>query len=306
MNILITNLWLHDYAGTEVYVRDLAITLKRIGFQVDVYTPYIGFIGRDMRKMGINVVDSVDDIKNIPNIIHGHHKVVMDVINKFHEVPVVYFCHSGNLEQEEPVIHPNIKKYVAVDEFCMERLRNKKIADAQIIYNWVDTNKLKQKEKINDIPSKALIFSNKFPKEKVWVIQKACDEMKIQLDFLGSEYGNSNMNPETILGNYDIVFAKAKCAMEAMACGCAVILHDYAGLGEMIVPSNFEHARKYNFGFKLLRPVSASGKMNRIGKEIKRYNAVEVKMVSDRIREEASFDKSLQQIITLYNQIVNK
>ena len=45
--------------------------------------------------------------------------------------------------------------------------------------------------------------------------------------------------PEELLPKYDLVFAKARCALEAMATGCAVVLCDFAGLGSMVNPERF-------------------------------------------------------------------
>ena len=44
--------------------------------------------------------------------------------------------------------------------------------------------------------------------------------------------------PEAILGDYDLVFAKARAAMEAMATGCAVILCDRVGAGPLVCRAN--------------------------------------------------------------------
>ena len=38
----------------------------------------------------------------------------------------------------------------------------------------------------------------------------------------------------TLTGDYDLVFAKARCALEAMAVGAAVVLCDTHGLGPMV------------------------------------------------------------------------
>lgn len=305
MNILITNIWLDNHAGTEVYVRDLSIALKSRGMGVEVYTPMSGKVAGEIMSNGINVSNSVENLKNIPDIIHGHHQVVIDAITKFPQTPVVYFCHSGNILQEDPVIHPSIKKYIAVDQFCMDRLDNKGITNSGIIHNWVDTHKFRQKEKINDIPLRALVVSNVLSEANVSQIRKACDEMGMELDCMGREFGNSIANPEDIMTGYDIIFAKAKCAIEAIGSGCATILCDYSGLGEMVTSSNYENAKRYNFGFKMLSPVRENKIKDRVLEELRKYDSADIKKISDRIREESSFDKILLEIVEEYKKILN-
>jgi hypothetical protein len=56
-----------------------------------------------------------------------------------------------------------------------------------------------------------------------------------------------------LLGQYDVVFAKAKAAMEAMAVGTAVILCDFSGIGPIVTSTRFEELRPLNFGFEALR-----------------------------------------------------
>lgn len=51
-----------------------------------------------------------------------------------------------------------------------------------------------------------------------------------------------------MLGGYDLVFAKARCALEAMAVGCAVVLCDVGGLGPLVTRAQVQHLRRWNFG----------------------------------------------------------
>ena len=44
MNILLTNIWLDKYAGTEVGIRDLAIAFHKRGINVEVYSPNLGVV----------------------------------------------------------------------------------------------------------------------------------------------------------------------------------------------------------------------------------------------------------------------
>lgn len=303
MKILITNIWLCNYGGTECYVRDLSLTLKSKGIEVEIYSPKLGRIAQDIRSAGINIVNSVSALKNIPDLIHGHHCVTMDTINKFTDVPVIYFCH-GIAGAEEPLIHTNIKKYVVVSEYVKEyvgaitQFENKEI---RVVYNWVDTDRFKQKEIINIKPETALIFSNSIPQEKVKIIISACASKNIAIHGIGGHVNNNIQYPERLLKNYDIVFAVGKSAIESMACGCSVILCDSGGLGEIITPDNFDYCRTYNFGLKnLTNEITTDLLVERIGK----YNSIEAKEVSDKIRQEASFDKSVQEIISLYNKVL--
>jgi len=71
----------------------------------------------------------------------------------------------------------------------------------------------------------------------------------ISLDELGSpSNGARTEHPETKLPEYDIVFAKARCAMEAMATGAYVVIVGEGALGPSISSENIAELRQMNFG----------------------------------------------------------
>lgn len=104
-------------------------------------------------------------------------------------------------------------------------------------------------------------------------------------------------DPGSILCHYDIVFAKAKAALEALASGAIVIPCDKFGMGEMVNSENYAHYRKFNFGMRILnRPV----KSDLVLKEIRKYNPGDSKILAESIRADTDFKKYVD-IITGYN-----
>src|SRR5207253_11139176 len=84
-------------------------------------------------------------------------------------------------------------------------------------------------------PRRALIFSNRAHEYTfIPAVRSACRRRGLELDVGGAGVGRTVDNPETLLPNYDLVFAKARCALEAMAVGSAVILCDADGLGPLV------------------------------------------------------------------------
>ena len=62
-----------------------------------------------------------------------------------------------------------------------------------------------------------------------------------------------------MLGQYDIVFAKARCALEALAVGNAVVLCDTVGVGPMVTTGEVDRLRRLNFGVRALREATTRG-----------------------------------------------
>lgn len=308
MNILLTNIWMIHYSGTETYTRDLSLELAGNGHRVAVYTLWIGQSGKDLQQQGILVTDDLSAIPFQPDIIHAHHNITtLRAIRKFPGVPVLYLLHDSSSPFDRAPLHRNILQYAAVDLNCKHRYVDECGFDREeiaVYLNWVDTRRFQLKEKIADRPAKALVFSNFVQEENFFsTIREACNETGIKAEMLGFMAGNALSKPETVLGNYDIIFAKAKGALEAMACGAAVIVCDYRGLGEMVTPENMHHYRQYNFGMRLMtRKIEKDLLVN----EIKKYDPEAVKRVSGYIIEDAAFLKTYKRLTGEYERLIRE
>jgi hypothetical protein len=306
MNVLITNIAISQYTGTETYVKELAIELINRGHSVEIFTFFVGELAKELIDKGINVTLNLKHLKLTPDIIHAHHNITtLKALSFFKNTPVIYFIHDRTYEFDYPIRHKNILQYIAVDFNCKERfcLENHfKEEDIEVVHNWANTDRFRLKEKINSHPKKALVFSNYLNENNIYPqIKEACFELGIDLDIIGFSSGNPCKNPEDILQKYDLVFAKAKAALEAMATGAAVIVCDYRGLGGMVTSSNMMHFRDFNFGMKLM--TNAPTKNNLII-EINKYNPSETIKVSEYIIKESDFFIVVTRLESIYSRVI--
>lgn len=308
MNVLLTNIYLDSHFGTEVYTRDLAVALHNRGIHVEVYSPQPGKVAAEIRDAGIHVTDTPDQLLHCPDIIHGHHyEPTVQALACFPDTPALYFVHDRTNPVDTPVKHSRVIKYLASDHNTLDRL----VIDegippehTAVLLNWVDTRKFLLRAQRNNKPQKALVFSN-YASEINYlpVLRKACRAMDLSLDCIGQGVGRELKNPEQVLGNYDIIFAKAKAAIEAMATGACVIACDFRGLGEMVTTQNYGHFRKYNFGMKILsRPITKE----LVVEEIKKYDCGEGIKVAALIREEACLERYIDILLGYYQEVISK
>ncbi|HWS70915.1 MAG TPA: hypothetical protein VN605_02320, partial [Thermoanaerobaculia bacterium] len=96
------------------------------------------------------------------------------------------------------------------------------------------------------------------------------------------------------------VFAKARCAIEGLAAGCAVIVCDAQGLCGLVTTSSLEAMRQLNFGARTLRRAITAID---IGGEIDRYDPADAATVCARIRQSADSDLLADQFIALYDEL---
>jgi hypothetical protein len=125
--------------------------------------------------------------------------------------------------------------------------------------------------------------------------------MGLHLDAVGLSGRAAVPNPESVLPNYDIVFAKARCALEAMAVGNAVVLCDATGAGPMVTTGNLDSLRRMNFGAGVLtNPLRAE----HLEREIQRYDSVDAAGVRQRIRTDADLAAATTRWIELYRTVI--
>lgn len=303
---MITNIGFGNYTGTETFVRDLALELSKMGCYPMIYAPRIDGPATELINAAIPVVSDLSKLPRKPHVIHGHHLIqTMQVAIHFPKVPCLFVCHDRTAWHDIPPFLENIKVYVAVDLNCLERLLNEyqiSINKTQVIHNWVDTNRFKWSHQLALTPRKALIFSNYAGTDThLQPIQKACDEINLSLDVIGHGVNRGTSQPEKNITGYDIVFAKAKCAIESIATGAATILCDTRGLGGMVTTKNVIRFKDWNFGMKLLnQPIT----VDRILKEISTYNANDAKCVTEYVRKNCTLQQSVEKFLQLYKKIL--
>jgi len=308
LRILITNTTLATRTGTETYVRDLALGLLRRGHAPIIYSPEPGEIARELRKATVPVVEDLRSLTVAPDCIHGNQAAeLMTALLHFPGVPAVSFCHSWVGWANVPPRFPRILRYVAVDYTCRDRLTLENgIEDdrVQVLLNAVDLEMFKPRAPLPAVPRRALIFSNTANNSThLLAVRAACERAGILLDVVGAEANNSTSQPELLLGQYDLVFAKARCALESMAVGAAVILCDMFGSGPLVTSDEFERLRRVNFGMRSLdRPIDPEI----LGREIARYDPTDAAEVSSLVRSTCGLNSLVDEIVELYGDVIQE
>ena len=308
LNILIVNATLATLTGTETYVRDLALGLLRKGHTPIVYAPELGPIAAELRNSSIAVFDNLNDINTTPDIIHGNHNTeLITALLRFECVPSVFFCHSSKDWISAPPLHPRIFAYIAVDDACRDRLLHEHAIPEELVsvhLHGVDLNRFVPRQPLPKKPARALVFSNN---ANHWThlnaVQAACKRSGIQLEVVGSGMNASTLHPEDLLTKYDLVFAKARCALEALAVGAAVILCDAPGSGPMVTTTELDRLRRLNLGIRTLdHPLVA----DLLVRQIERYDAHDASEVSRRIRADAGLETVIDNALKLYVEVIER
>jgi hypothetical protein len=304
VRVLITNASLAERGGTQTWVRDFALALAARGHDLVLYTPRAGEQAAELRAAGLCVVTRLRDSGRAPDLIHGHYVQAVAALMHHGSSPGLFVAHGYDDRMDVPPLLPRFYRYAAVDEPNRDRLLACGIPRerTRVILNAVDLARFLPRGPLPRLPRRALLFSN-YAWEETYLpaVREACARAGLALDVAGFGCGNAVARPEEILGRYDVVFGKARCALEALATGCAVILCDGWGVGSLVTSADVDRMRPLNFGRKLLtRPVTAGALLE----EIARYDADDAAEASRRIRATAGLHEMVDAFLGLYEEVI--
>ncbi len=304
--MLLTNWALVNRGGSELYTRDLALGLLRRGQHPAVWAPTLGPVAEVIRAAGAEVIEDLSADVAAPDLIHGqHHDETLAALARFPDRPGLFVQNGAVPWQEQAPIHPRLLRYIGGDELCRERLAGEGITPDRmtVIGNAVDLERFTPRDPLPANPGRALVLSNTAHEHGfAATVREACERRGLHLDVAGSGVGRPLADPEHHLGDYDIVFAKARVALEALAVGCAVVVIDEPGLAGLVTSANLEEWLPWNFGGHLLtRPA----KVELISAELDRYDPDDAARCRDHVRVERDLETMLDAIVAEHDHVLS-
>ena len=176
LNVLIGCLSFKDYTGSELYVFELAKKLIKEGCNVSICSNIGDPLSKTAKQLGIklytleeppgfklgdgkwvlqtqqgNILSEPNKMYKVSNIdfdvLHLNHKPITEhLIRLYPETPVICSIHSEVINLEEPVISPQIKKYIAIrpeiKNHIVERFHIEE-DKVEVIYNPINEEKFK-------------------------------------------------------------------------------------------------------------------------------------------------------------------
>jgi hypothetical protein len=310
MKILMTQRGLRWLGGTELVTIEVALELRRRGHEVAVYSPRIGDLKQTLLNLGVWVASSLAELPWRPDVIHGqHHLQAIAAITYFEGVPAVYYCHGVQPWIETPPPHPRIRHYIVMCEWMAPRMEPEFGIPAEkvvVIPSFVDTRRFSQVRTPPAKPARALLFGNdELSAAELGKLENACALLGMELDKIGRCYGNEQSRPEVFLPDYDLVFAIGRCAVEALACGCAVITVVRGLAGQLVTPDNLDTWTYSNFSPRYFTCATQIGDDWLMG-ELRGYAPEAVARVSERIRKERDLRQAVDRLEELYKKAVRE
>ena len=304
LTVLITNIAFAFRSGTEIVVDQIARGLHRRGHRPIVFAPYVGGGLTDgLRLRGIAVVDRLKDVGCTPDIIHGQHNVTtVMALAAFPRTPALFSCHDFDAPKDRAPLLPRIRRYVAVDDTCRERLvRDGAPPDrVEVVYNAIDLDQYRQRGPLPPRAKRALVLTK--GTGHLAVVRSAAARAGLVLDELGSGSGAVVDDLPARLPAYDIVIGTARMAKEAIAAGCAVVVCDHRGFAGLATTGTLDDWRRHNFGRRILAQPATE---DRLVDAFARYDADDAARVSAIVRAEDNLDSHIDRFEGIYGSILD-
>jgi hypothetical protein len=178
LKVLLSCLFFKNFTGSEMYVYELAKSLKKLNCDVTVLSDIEGPLSKLAQQQGVKVLPFSEPpgyklgdgvwglntpqgvVKSQPNMMYKISEVNYDIIHTQHNpitnhicglypnIPKISTIHSEVISLENPVINDSIKKYICIrPEIQKHIIDNFDIQQelTEVIYNPIDTNRFNTK-----------------------------------------------------------------------------------------------------------------------------------------------------------------
>ena len=139
-----------------------------------------------------------------------------------------------------------------------------------------------------------------------WILealQRVCGEQGIAFHQETAWAEGKVEDPLPLYDGHDLVFATGRTALEALARGCAVSTTDGEMLGPLLTPANIAARREVN----LSRAIWEEGvSVSDLSGQLAAYSASEQGETTDYIRRHADAESAIDQLVTLYESVVEE
>lgn len=310
MRILFTQHALGEQrGGTELFTLEVVTELARRGHKITVYAGEVGSMASALERNGITVVDDPRKCPWQPDIIHGQHRMhALKGLMAFPTRPGILYLHGFLPLLEKPFLHPRIHRYVAISKGIADRWSEGLAIPREkfeIIQNHIDLKRFSSIRNPLEKPKKALLYSNhRFTPGQLSEIEQSCRHCGMTFEMAGLCTGTEVANPENLLPDYDLVFAVGRSAMEAAACGCAVIPVFANMAEELLSPTNYERLIAQNLSVRVLlhERLTASWLIA----QINNWNRESLQWITRKIRAEKKLENTVYRLESVYRSVLEE
>jgi hypothetical protein len=306
LKILLTNQSLAVRAGREPFMRDLARELQGRGHLVFAFSSDPARQERLLERDIIAVATDLEHLPFRPDIIHAQHPLdALTALTALPNVPAIY--HDHGLPWQLP-LHPRLYHYLTAAATQRDHYLAQGTIASERIHFWptpVDGRRFQQQRELPASPQRILVQNCHFDAGGITMkrVREAATRLGLDLEVAGHEFGHGNQEAETLLPQYDVVFASGQLAAEALACGCAVVINGAAGTGRMVNASNLDHFLNNYFTLTSDHVCTSFWEWEHA---LQSYQPSEAPTLAESIRTTLALEPAVDRLLDIYTQVITE
>ena len=232
--------------GTEVHLVTIGAELMRLGHEVVVYSPELGPYADHARRRGLEVTDELRRLPAECDVVFAQDAlVVYDLVERYPEAVSVFRVCGDVYDFQSPPQLGGIVDLVVVLSERYARLAEACSVRAPVLHLPVpvDLERLVPLGPLRRKPSRAVVLGN-YP-QRVETIRAAWEPLGVEVRHVGAP--NQQYDIASAVADADIVVAKARAAVDALACGRALYVYDFFGGDGWVTPETYPRLEADNF-----------------------------------------------------------
>lgn len=235
--------------GTETYVFTVAEHLDRLGHEAVIYSPEPGRGVEVARERGLRMIAAEELGEGFDVALVQDAAVAYEVAERCPGVPSLFVAHSEIFEPQSPPQLPGtVDLAVALNDRVAQRLLGF-AAEHEVVRlrQPIDTERFLAVGPLPEAPRRALLLSNNIVADRQAMLEKACREVGLDLSRMGGVERQTE-DPRQALAEADIVIGYGRGILEAMACGRAAFIYDWAGGQGWVTADSYPAVEADGFG----------------------------------------------------------
>ncbi|HEX8743323.1 MAG TPA: hypothetical protein VF712_09320 [Thermoleophilaceae bacterium] len=242
MELVLANQSLSDPGGTETYLLTVAEEMLKLGHAVTLHAGEGGAMSELAERRGLEVALAERDLPSRPDaILTQDGAMPYALADLYPGVPQVFRAASGHWEIGDPPQLPGIVGTVVVlNDRLAEHVRRLGTPPRRVVRlrQPVDTVRYRPAGPLPERPRRVLSLGNYLAAARHRALAQALDELGLEHVAVGRS-GVVDPEPLAALASAEIVLAKGRAALDAMACGRAVYVYDTFGTDGWVTPESY-------------------------------------------------------------------
>jgi hypothetical protein len=271
VNIALATLGFASPGGSETYVLTVAEQLQRLGHGVTILVGETGPMSEFAADRGLTVTADLGGLReSCDALVVQDSALAYRLADLYPGTPQLFRAASDLYDLQLPPSLPGVVSDVVA---CSERVRRRvrHLAVRHRIHRLrqpIDTERFMPAGAPAARPRRALLLGNYLRGRRLDAIQAALERRGVTCQRVGA-LGELTCAPEQAIWAADLVVAKGRAALEAMACGKPVLVYDQFGGDGWVTAERYDAMEADNFA-GLSAPVVLTGE--RLDEELAAYH----------------------------------